>query len=104
MCAGQWMFISMSSGHSITEVRQPDAFAPHGYRHNLGRLSATGRTTGSHLHYEVRYNGDQVNPTAKQFNLASGLAGKQLAAFKTAKANIASELASLSKPQKLASR
>jgi len=28
----------------------------------LGRQGRTGITTGSHLHYEVRYNGEPMNP------------------------------------------
>ena len=28
----------------------------------IGRVGATGRTTSSHLHYEVRYRGTSVNP------------------------------------------
>jgi murein DD-endopeptidase MepM/ murein hydrolase activator NlpD len=63
-------------GHLSRLVAQPNEFVRRGQL--IGLMGSTGRSTGSHLHYEVRIDGNAVNPIPyiESTNFELALAGK----------------------------
>jgi len=70
----------------------------------IGYVGTTGRSTGPHLHYEIRRSGRQVNPFRVKMPSGRKLKGQELAAFQSTREKIERQYAEQAQPVKLASR
>jgi murein DD-endopeptidase MepM/ murein hydrolase activator NlpD len=70
----------------------------------IGYVGTTGRSTGPHLHYEIRRSGRQVNPFRVKMPSGRKLKGQELAAFHSTREKIERQYAEQAQPMKLASR
>tara|TARA_R110000868_G_scaffold66598_1_gene198304 strand:+ start:513 stop:2276 length:1764 start_codon:yes stop_codon:yes gene_type:complete len=59
----------------------------------IGYVGTTGRSTGPHLHYEISVRGKKVNPLGIKVPTGTQLAGKDLKAYKGARAEIMAQMA-----------
>ncbi|KAA5603730.1 peptidoglycan DD-metalloendopeptidase family protein [Roseospira marina] len=69
----------------------------------IGRVGATGRVTGPHLHYEIIRGGQKVNPLDVRFPPAIALAGADLRRFQAHRAEVDRLYASLRASTEIAS-
>lgn len=63
---GKTIIISHGHGYRSVYAHNKENLAEVGQRVQKGdviaKMGSTGRSTGSHLHFEIHYNGEQINP------------------------------------------
>ncbi len=66
---GNTVIIDTESGHSFYYAHLQSISVEEGEKlsaeDKVGKVGSSGRTTGSHLHYEVRKNGESIDPQKK---------------------------------------
>lgn len=72
--------------HEGERVRQGDV---------VGYVGMTGSATGPHLHYEVHYQGEQVDPQSIKMPAMVRLAGDELRAFQARRVLVENQLIAL---------
>ncbi len=98
---GKYVRIRHNSNHS-TAYAHLNAYGPgikEGRRVNqgdiIGYVGTTGRSTGPHLHYEVLFNGEQINLLSVKLPTGEKLGGAELARFQQSREAVIAELNSL---------
>lgn len=80
--------LSTAYGHANAFAKGLKRGSPVKQGQVIAYVGQTGRATGPHLHYEVKINGQQVNPLSIKTSPGIELAGKQLFEFKSFKSKI----------------
>lgn len=68
----------------------------------IGYVGSTGRSTGPHLHYEIRHAGKSIDPSTLKAPPGRGLEGDEMQRFLATKGHLENLYASLSDSSKLA--
>lgn len=100
---GYWLEINHGSGYSSIYAHM-SKYAP-GIQEGssvkkgqlIGYVGRTGMTTGSHLHYELKHNGQQINPLTADLRTGEPLKGAAKEEFDVAISPVKRQLALLGK-------